>query len=205
MLPHHPQERMHMRREMSMLDNGRDRRTLADLTVAIYDVGSTTVVELSGEFDTYTAQALRRHLDCYASTRFARVVVDLRALRFIDSAGIAVLVALGKQAAAQSGALRLVLHENHLLVKLQRMGLLKLWPIHAELGMALAAQSAPPGGAAPDQLHDDRHEGDNEQDHQQAEGAAVTPDERRHAVGAAVEPAVGGTATALTVHRHSLR
>jgi len=122
-----------------MLDSDRDCRTLADLTVTIYRSGPVTVVELSGEFDLYTAYDLRRHLDGYASSRFARVVVDLRALNFIDSAGIAVLVSLGKRAAAQAGTLRLVLSENHLLVKLQRMGLVKLWPIHPDPESAIGA------------------------------------------------------------------
>jgi hypothetical protein len=52
-------------------------------------------------------------------------------------------VALSKQATARSGTLRLVIPESHLLVKLRRMGLIKLWPIHPDVESAVeAAQCA---------------------------------------------------------------
>jgi anti-sigma B factor antagonist len=116
-----------------------DCKTFADLTLTVRDRGLATVVELSGEFDAYTAYELRRHLALYPPSRFVHVVMDLRPLGFIDSAGIAVIVALGKQAAARAGTLRLVIPESHLLVKLRRMGLVKLWPIHADVDSAVAA------------------------------------------------------------------
>jgi len=123
---------------MSVLDDMRDSKSIADLTVTLYDEPPATVVELAGEFDAYTARELRRHLAAYPPGRFANVILDLRKLGFIDSAGIAVIVTLGKRAAAQSGTLRLVTPENHLLVKLRRMGLVKLWPIHGDLESAVA-------------------------------------------------------------------
>ncbi|HXR73337.1 STAS domain-containing protein [Actinocrinis sp.] len=116
-----------------------DCKTFADLTLTIRDSGSATVLELSGEFDAYTAYELRRYLALYPPSRFVHVVMDLRRLGFIDSAGIAVIVALGKQATARAGTLRLVIPESHLLVKLRRMGLVKLWPIHADVESALEA------------------------------------------------------------------
>lgn len=116
-----------------------DCKTFADLTLTIRDRGSATVLELSGEFDAYTAYELRRYLALYPPSRFVHVVMDLRPLGFIDSAGIAVIVALGKQATARAGTLRLVIPESHLLVKLRRMGLVKLWPIHADVESAVEA------------------------------------------------------------------
>jgi len=116
-----------------------DCKTFADLTLTIRNSGSATVLELSGEFDAYTAYELRRYLALYPPSRFVHVVMDLRRLGFIDSAGIAVIVALGKQATARAGTLRLVIPESHLLVKLRRMGLVKLWPIHADVESALEA------------------------------------------------------------------
>lgn len=124
---------------MTVLDNLRESKTFADLTLTVRDHGPATVVELSGEFDAYTAHELRRHLALYPSSRFVHVVMDLRRLGFVDSAGIAVIVALSKQATVRHGTLRLVIPENHLLVKLRRMGLVKLWPIHADLDSAIAA------------------------------------------------------------------
>lgn len=116
-----------------------DSKTFADLTLTVRDSGPATVVELSGEFDAYTAYELRRHLALYPAHRFVHVVMDLRRLGFIDSAGIAVIVALSKQATARAGTLRLVIPESHLLVKLRRMGLIKLWPIHADVESAVEA------------------------------------------------------------------
>ncbi|HEU5353409.1 MAG TPA: STAS domain-containing protein [Actinocrinis sp.] len=114
-----------------------DSKTFADLTVTVRDSGPATVVELSGEFDAYTAFELRRYLALYPPNRFVHVVMDLRPLGFIDSAGIAVIVALSKQATTRAGTLRLVIPESHLLVKLRRMGLIKLWPIHADVESAV--------------------------------------------------------------------
>lgn len=122
-----------------MLDPLRDSRTFADLTLTLREAGPATVVELVGEFDAYTAFELRRHLALYPSSRFVHVVMDLRELGFVDSAGIAVIVALSKQTTARAGTLRLVIPENHLLVKLRRMGLVKLWPIHADVESAVSA------------------------------------------------------------------
>ncbi len=124
---------------MTLPRDASDRKTFADLTLTVRDRGPATVVELSGEFDAYTAFELRRHLALYPSSRFVHVVMDLRRLGFVDSAGIAVIVALSKQAAARSGTLRLVIPEGHLLVKLRRMGLIKLWPIHADVDSAVEA------------------------------------------------------------------
>jgi len=122
-----------------VLDPLRDSKTFADLTLRLRDDGPATVVELAGEFDAYTAFELRRHLALYPSSRFVHVVMDLRELGFVDSAGIAVIVALSKQTTARGGTLRLVIPENHLLVKLRRMGLVKLWPIHQDVESAVSA------------------------------------------------------------------
>lgn len=124
---------------MTLPRDASDSKSFADLTLTVRDSGPATVVELSGEFDAYTAYELRRHLALYPSSRFVHVVMDLRRLGFVDSAGIAVIVALSKQATARAGTLRLVIPESPLLVKLRRMGLVKLWPIHADVDSALDA------------------------------------------------------------------
>jgi anti-sigma B factor antagonist len=127
------------RRWITVLDHLRDSKTFADLTLTVRDHGPATVVELTGEFDAYTAFELRRYLALYPSGRLVHVVMDLRKLGFVDSAGIAVIVALSKQASARQGTLRLVIPENHLLVKLRRMGLVKLWPIYQDVESAVDA------------------------------------------------------------------
>jgi hypothetical protein len=78
----------------------------------------------------------------------------------ITRLGIAVIVALSKQATALAGTLRLVIPENHLLVKLRRMGLVKLWPIYQDVESALGAvarisnsATAHPATASPAAAH----------------------------------------------------
>jgi anti-sigma B factor antagonist len=117
----------------------RECKTFADLTTAIYTTGPARVIELAGEFDAYNAGELRRHLSGYPVIRHAHLIVDFQGLRFIDSAGLGVFVALGKQVRRQDGTLRLVGQNGHVLDKLRRTGLAKVWPIHADLESAISA------------------------------------------------------------------
>jgi anti-anti-sigma factor len=56
------------------------------------DESGSTVVSLSGELDSSNADALVAALEPITATSTARLVFDLSALRFMDSAGIAVLL-----------------------------------------------------------------------------------------------------------------
>jgi len=117
----------------------RECKTFADLTTAIYTTGPARVIELAGEFDAYNAGELRRHLSAYPVARHAHLIVDFQGLDFIDSAGLGVFVALGKQVRRQDGTLRLVGRNGHVLDKLRRTGLAKVWPIHDDLESAISA------------------------------------------------------------------
>jgi anti-sigma B factor antagonist len=117
----------------------RECKTGADLTTAIYTTGPARVIELAGAFDAYNAGELRQFLSRYPVTRHAHLIVDFQELRFIDSAGLGVFVALGKQVRRQDGTLRLVGQNGHVLDKLRRTGLAKVWPIHDDLESAISA------------------------------------------------------------------
>jgi anti-sigma B factor antagonist len=117
----------------------RECKTFAGLTTAIYTTGPARVIELAGEFDSYNAGELRRHLLRYPVARHAHLIVDFQDLQFIDSAGLGVFVALGKQVRGQDGTLRLVGRNGHVLDKLRRTGLAKVWPIHDDLESAISA------------------------------------------------------------------
>lgn len=67
-------------------------------------------VEPAGELDMATAPQVRREVEALVATGFTRVVIDLRALEFIDGSGLRLLLAL--DAAARSDGWRLSLTEG---------------------------------------------------------------------------------------------
>ena len=73
------------------------------LDVAVQRHDGTTVVVVSGEIDMATAPKLRAHL----VTAKGHVIVDLRAVSFLDSSGIAALVDARKRLTDAGGNLLL--------------------------------------------------------------------------------------------------
>lgn len=67
-----------------------------------------TVVELSGEADVTVSGRLRDVLDAEVSREPGRLIIDLSALRFMDSAALHVILAASKALAARGGAVALV-------------------------------------------------------------------------------------------------
>ena len=63
------------------------------------DQTGATIVSLSGELDSSNAGALDESLAPLAHERSAELIFDLRALRFMDSAGIAVLLGVAAKVA----------------------------------------------------------------------------------------------------------
>ena len=59
--------------------------------------GSAVVVRLAGELDLYNAETVRRALAETAAEGAARLVVDLSAVRFIDSTTLGVLIEARKR------------------------------------------------------------------------------------------------------------
>ena len=68
--------------------------------------GAVTV-SVAGEVDTFTAPTLRSALDAELSRRPPELVLDLRGVPFLGSAGLAVLVETKKSAGARDIVLRL--------------------------------------------------------------------------------------------------
>lgn len=65
-----------------------------------------TVVELSGEADITVSGELRGALDAEVSRRPGRLIIDLSALRFMDSSALHVILAASKALAAAAGPWR---------------------------------------------------------------------------------------------------
>ncbi|MFG2226650.1 STAS domain-containing protein [Streptomyces sp. NPDC048644] len=72
-----------------------------------YTVGSTTVVELRGELDVLAAWTLSDRLDDFTGTRRPDLILDLRAVTFIDCSGLSLLCRARHRTRAKAGRLRL--------------------------------------------------------------------------------------------------
>ncbi|MFF9624630.1 STAS domain-containing protein [Streptomyces griseosporeus] len=78
-------------------------------------VSGTTVLAPSGDLDLLTAPTLSARLDDLTNGPSPDVVLDLRAVSFIDCAGIAVLCRARNRVRARCGRLRLVTDSAHFL------------------------------------------------------------------------------------------
>ncbi|MGW2745511.1 STAS domain-containing protein [Streptomyces sp. NPDC001450] len=106
-------------------------------------LGAVTVVELRGEIDILTASPLGARLDDLTAAVLPDLVVDLRAVSFIDCAGLGVLCRARNRVVERHGRLRLVTDSNQLLRVLSGAGLDGVFEIYDRLPEALAAV---PGG-----------------------------------------------------------
>ena len=69
---------------------------------------STTTVKLEGRIDAFNVGGLREQFDDLTASGATQFVVDLSDVTFLDSAGMAALVSLLKQARARGGDVSLV-------------------------------------------------------------------------------------------------
>ncbi|MFJ3233644.1 STAS domain-containing protein [Streptomyces sp. NPDC086787] len=83
----------------------------------------TAVVALRGEIDIFVAPPLTACLDDLTATGRPDLVVDLRAVSFIDCAGLRPLCRTQQRVMERQGRLRLVTNSDHLLRILRAAGL----------------------------------------------------------------------------------
>lgn len=83
-----------------------------DLTLARRSHGSWSVVEVGGELDLYTAPSFRESVLEAGESEPPKVIVDFRALGFIDSSGLGAIVACLKHLRERGGDLALVAPEG---------------------------------------------------------------------------------------------
>jgi anti-sigma B factor antagonist len=72
------------------------------------DDGDEAILRIEGELDALTAPELRPALEKLVGDHPKRVIVDLSALRLIDSSGVGVLVSLYKRVRALGGDVRII-------------------------------------------------------------------------------------------------
>jgi anti-sigma B factor antagonist len=95
----------------------------------------TTLVVLRGDLDVATAPDLRESL-IEVIDEGARIVVDMQAVEFLDSAGLGILVGGLKRARARGGDLELVCSNSEVLRPLELTGLDRVFTIHDRRGAA---------------------------------------------------------------------
>ncbi len=63
------------------------------MQIAMRQSGNATILDISGDIDLYNSPELRKALlEKLREARVARVIVNLKAVRYIDSSGVASLV-----------------------------------------------------------------------------------------------------------------
>ncbi|RSN18295.1 anti-sigma factor antagonist [Streptomyces sp. WAC 01325] len=102
-------------------------------------VAGTTVVELCGEIDLLAAPALTARLDALTAGIRPDLVLDLRAVSFIDCTGLGVLCRTRNRVLTRQGRLRLVSQNPCFLSILRITGLTDAFEVDPDLPTTLAA------------------------------------------------------------------
>ncbi|MGK4595274.1 STAS domain-containing protein [Amycolatopsis sp. w19] len=110
------------------------------LTVAVEHLGRAVVLAVDGDVDLHTAPVVQRAIESLLDTRPRRLVVDLTLVRFLNSAGLEVLLAAHRRAGRDTD-LRIVATTRAVWRPLQLTRLHEQLIIHASLPAAIAAPS----------------------------------------------------------------
>jgi anti-sigma B factor antagonist len=102
---------------------------MTDLSIGVERGEAATLVVLRGDLDLATAPELR---ECLVKVidEGERVVIDLEAVGFLDSAGLGILVGGLKRARTRGGELELVCTGQDVLKPLEITGLDRVFTIH---------------------------------------------------------------------------
>jgi len=120
-----------------------------DVSVHSFEEGGRTVVQVGGEIDVYTAPVLRERLAALHESGQHDLVVDLRAVRFMDSTGLGVLVGVLKRVRLAGGSLSLVIDSERILKVFRITALTQIFDIFDSVGDALAGTPSEPEAASP--------------------------------------------------------
>lgn len=104
--------------------------------------GEATVVAASGEIDLVSEPELRERLDAALEERPSLLVVDLTAVSFVASCGLAALLRARQQAETQGAEVRLVATERAVLRPLQATGVDQVIAMFASREAALKRGAA---------------------------------------------------------------
>ncbi len=116
-----------------------DANPLTDtMTTAVADHDGVTVLTVTGEVDLATAPALETAIDAALDSGADHLVIDLAAVSFLASAGMAALVA-AHQRAGDKTTIALVAEGPATSRQLKMTALDQVFDLHSTLGDALAS------------------------------------------------------------------
>jgi anti-sigma B factor antagonist len=107
----------------------------------VHECARFVVVKAAGEIDIAAAPGLAEKLDDVFDAQRPDVVVDLSEVTFLDSSGLAVLVAHFKSVLAAGGEMRLVVTEPRVRQVLEITGLDRVFPIYDSADSALTKKT----------------------------------------------------------------
>jgi anti-sigma B factor antagonist len=111
---------------------------MTELRIGVEHSDAATLVVLRGDLDLATAAELRECL-IEVIDEGTRIVVDLEAVEFLDSAGLGILVGGLKRARTRGGELELVSSSRHVLKPMELTGLDRVFTIHPGRDSALSS------------------------------------------------------------------
>lgn len=117
-----------------------------DFTLQIQRVADVTIADVSGEFDIYSAPRFKEMFAAHIQQGDRSFVVNLESVRYLDSSGLAAVVALYKKSAASGATLRLVAPQPRTKRLLSISGVDRIIEIYNSRAEALAAAQAAPAG-----------------------------------------------------------
>jgi anti-sigma B factor antagonist len=109
-----------------------------DLSLETRHEGGSTIIEVGGEIDVYTAPKLRDKITELVGNGNYHLVIDMERVDFLDSTGLGVLVGGLKKVRAHDGSMQLICNQERLLKIFRITGLAKVFTIHASQSEALA-------------------------------------------------------------------
>lgn len=100
--------------------------------------GDNLIIKLSGELDHHSTESARRKIDqYYIDKRLQNIILDLRKITFMDSAGIGLIMGRYKNVLENKGKMNLV-SENKSIDRILKMsGLLKITESYPNTKLAL--------------------------------------------------------------------
>jgi anti-sigma B factor antagonist len=108
-----------------------------NLTIDVSHPGTSTVITLAGDVDMHTAPHLRAALEERAGEQ-GIVVVDLTAVKFLDSSGVGAFVGAAALIVAAGGSLRLACPPPRVQKVFRISRLAEVIPIYDDVRAALA-------------------------------------------------------------------
>jgi anti-sigma B factor antagonist len=120
---------------------GAQAQTDPPISLSARELGDRRLVTVAGEIDMMTTPRLRTFLQRQLEGGGSLLVIDLRAVSFLASSGLAVLVETLNQAREHRIELRLVCDSRKVTRPLEATGLTELFELYADPDAALASGS----------------------------------------------------------------